>query len=192
VFPPLIQALEEGDDNPADLILGYLGNHSAALAEWPDDRSFQEHLLTSRMYRQLTRRRTRLVLEGLERGLAHERAAVIKQHQSLFIEHLLPQAYLPNYPLSKLTIDDEETPQQQRERLLHTLGNLSLTTSKMGIAMSNSGWKSKRHHLKRDALSLNSDVLEHASDQWTDVDIVNRGKRLADLAVQVWPPPEKI
>ena len=62
----------------------------------------------------------------------------------------------------------------------------------MGIAMSNSGWKSKRRHLRKDALSLNSDLLEHAGDQWTDEDIVDRGKRLADLAVNLWPPPEKI
>lgn len=192
VFPQLIRALEDKDGSPGDMILAYLSSHSAGLAEWPDDRTFREHLLTGRMYRQLTRRRTRLVLEGLERGLAQESASVIKQHQSLFIEHLLPQTYLPNYPLSKSSMDDEETPQQQRERLLHTLGNLSLTTSKMGIAMGNSGWGSKRRFLKKDALSLNSDVLEHAGENWTDEDIVDRGKRLAELAVQIWPPPEKI
>ena len=110
----------------------------------------------------------------------------------MFIEHLMPQAYLPHYRLERTTFDPEETPQQQRERLLHTLGNLSLTTSKMGIAMGNDSWAKKRTHLRKDSLSLNKDVLSHAGRQWTDQDIIDRGKRLADLAIEIWPPPDKI
>ena len=144
------------------------------------------------MYRQLTRRRTRLVLEGIEAKLAHRATAVIKQHQSLFIEHLLPQSYLPHYQLTKTTIDEEETPQQQRERLIHTLGNLSLTTSKMGIAMSNGGWKGKAPQLAKSGLALNLDVLQNSGSTWTDDDIVERGKRLSDVAVDIWPPPQNI
>ena len=192
LFPQLLARLKTDSGTPADTVIGFLRSQPAGLAEWPSDRSFGEHLMAGKMYRQLTRRRTRLVLEGIETELAGRGNAVIKQHQSLFIEHLMPQSYLPHYPLTSTTLDDEETPQQQRDRLIHTLGNLSLTTSKMGIAMSNGPWDKKTPQLAKSALALNHDVLAHSGESWTDQDIIKRGERVADLAIKIWPPPHKI
>ena len=192
IVTEILSDLADSKKPPADVIIRRLRRHVSTAAEWPSDRSFAHHLVTGKMYRQLTRRRTRIILEGLEHRLGLQNGAVIKSGQTLFIEHLMPQSYLENYPVSSRSIDPDESPQQQRERLLHTLGNLSLTTRKMGIAMSNSGWAKKRDYLRRDTLSLNGDVLQHSGDTWTDQDIIERGKRLADLAIEIWPPPDKI
>ena len=74
-----------------------------------------------------------------------------------------------------------------RDKLLQTLGNLTLITVPGNSAASNSAFHEKKAWLKQSLLALNLAVLERST--WDEAAIKDRAEVLADLAVKVWPAP---
>lgn len=71
---------------------------------------------------------------------------------------------------------------------MHTLGNLTLTTSKLDINMSNRPWVEKLADLRlHTALQLNRDLLNDAPVSWDDQQIGQRGAALAKDVITIWP-----
>jgi hypothetical protein len=69
------------------------------------------------------------------------------------------------------------------------LGNLTLITSKLNPALSNSAWSTKRPELLKYS-KLNR--YFHDSASWDEQAIRDRGKALAAKAREIWPyPPYK-
>jgi hypothetical protein len=80
-----------------------------------------------------------------------------------------------------------------RDRIIHTLGNLTLLTGKLNSKVSNGPWigtGGKREGLEaHDVLILNRDLLKKAGDKWTDEAIRVRTQDLANVIIQIWPVP---
>jgi len=133
-----------------------------------------------------------MVLEAIEdhqrgwrngnQGLGGERVARGK----LAIEHVMPRKWLTYWPLQEGTEAD-------RDRIIHTLGNLTLLTGKLNSKVSNGAWRGnggKREGLEaHDVLLLNRELLKKAGDQWTDEAIRVRTRELADVIIEIWPVP---
>lgn len=102
------------------------------------------------------------------------------------IEHIMPQN--PNLPpewQSSLGDDWQET----QERLLHTLGNLTLTG--YNPEYSDKPFQEKRDMhggFKQSPLYLNQGLGD--LDIWNEDEIVLRATRLAQLAIEIWPRPK--
>jgi hypothetical protein len=138
--------------------------------------------------------RLRMVLEAIEdyqrgwkngeAGLGDERVARAK----LAIEHVMPRKWHAHWPLQDGTRDEAE-----RDRIIHTLGNLTLLTGKLNSKVSNGPWLGnggKRQALEaHDVLLLNRELLRTAGDQWTDEAVRVRTKRLTDVIIEIWPVP---
>ena len=125
-----------------------------------------------------------MVLEALELGVRtkkHEKQAVPKR---LTIEHLLPQAWQAYWPLPAGKADAKE----QREALVHTIGNLTLLTGSLNPDISDSAWSKKRPKIRKySLLALNhyfDDVLE-----WDEQTIRDRSDKLFEVAQKLWPRP---
>ena len=189
---PLLTELQAAGPAHADqTVIEFFASRHSPRTAYPGDDSFRESLRSGRMYRQLTRARTLAILEALNTAMFNHLAPTLIT-KNLFIEHVMPQKWETHYPLSHRS-EDGETPLERRQRLLHTIGNLSLTTDKLGIKMGADAWSVKRAALKsHDTLPINEDLLRHAGNNWTDDDIEARGERLADLALEVWPSLERI
>lgn len=182
---------EHGPDNADKTIETFLVSLSAERLIWPDDDLFRKHLVDEPIYLHLKRQRTLMIIEALNAKLQDDVAAVLVDNQELFIEHIMPQKWQLHYQMSPPPATDEDERIARREHLIHTLGNLSLTTSKVGRQMSHDSWLVKRAYLKQAGLALNSDLVEHAPSDWDDAAIVARGERLADIALEIWPRPEQ-
>ena len=69
--------------------------------------------------------------------------------------------------------------------------NFSYTTlvnQRLNSALSNAPWHEKRKTLyKHTLLFLNKDLLTNAPSSWDETTIADRGKRLHQAAVRVWP-----
>ena len=105
------------------------------------------------------------------------------------IEHVMPRKWGSHWPL----IDGEN--EAERDRLIHTLGNLTLLTGRLNTKVSNGPWlgeKSKRRGLeKHDVLLLNREVLKAAGNEWSDAAIRARTEELVESIILIWPvPPE--
>ena len=141
----------------------------------PDDGAFAMALATEQLYSTAEKNaRLRLILERLERSFNHKEQAQVAGAQ---IEHILPQTLTPEWEqeFRGETMEDSS-------RLLHTLGNLTLT--KYNSEMSN-----KPYNIKRGALSSSHfELNRHFSDveRWTPSAIRDRGHLLAGRALKIW------
>jgi len=177
-----------------DCVEAYLKKQTSVSSYWPDDDEIRVELRDLQAYRRLGRGRLRMVLEAVEdhlRGwrdgkkpMAEERVARGK----LNIEHIMPRKWQGHWPLSGDGQSDGS-----RDRLIHTIGNLTLLTGRLNAKVSNGPWlgaDGKRSGLEaHDVLMLNRRLLEKAKDSWTDSMIKTRSTELAELVVEIWPAP---
>lgn len=175
-----------------EIVEAFFADQASGSRYWPDDNEIREELTALLAYRRLGRGRLRMVLEAIEdhrrgwrdgkTGLADERVA----RGSLAIEHVMPRKWLSHWP-----VDGHE--EGERDRLIHTLGNLTLLTKKLNSKQSNGPWLGaggKREGLEQhDVLFLNRELLKAADDKWTDRTIQTRTRKLVDIIIEIWPVP---
>lgn len=193
VVAELVGLLRQSDrSNAGDVIETWLASQSSGSRYWPDDAEVREELTSLLAYRRLGRGRLRMVLEAIEDyrrgwrdgkpGLGEERVA----RGTLAIEHVMPRKWHTHWPLNGAQ-------EAERDRALHTLGNLTLLTRKLNSKQSNGPWlgeDGKRAGLEQhDVLFLNRELLKTAGDQWTDDAIAERTKDLIEAILRIWPVP---
>ena len=187
----LLRALpEEGMSAVDNTVVKFLKEQEADARIWPDDEAVRESFQALPIYRQLTRGRLRLVLEGIENQLRDDDKYA--EHEAapsgLSIEHVMPQAWRANWPLDPSTADGEEA-ERERGRHLHTMGNLTLTRFRLNARLSNASWESKRQTLgDHSVLFLNKELVRH--ETWDEQAIAARSEALADKFAQAWPGPD--
>lgn len=163
---------------------------------WPDDDEVRQELEGLLAYKRLGRGRLRMVLEAVEdhlrgwkgtsTGMGGERVP----RGRLAIEHVLPRKWQTHWPLTPAVRSEAE-----RDRLIHTLGNLTLLTSRLNGSVSNGPWrgvdgKGKRSALQEhDVLMLNRELLKAAADDWSDDGVRKRTKQVTELILAIWPAP---
>lgn len=177
-----------------DVIESFFAGQSGSSRYWPDDAELREELSTLLAYRRLRRGRLRMVLEAIEdylRGWVNENDALGGERVTrgqYVIEHVLPRKWQSHWPL-----EEGEQEEAERDRVIHTLGNLTLLTGRLNSKVSNSPWlgnEGKKEALHgHDVLFLNRKLLEVAREKWTDDAIRRRTQELIEIIVQIWPVP---
>ena len=182
---------ESGLDDASKITAGFLKEQTANAREWPNDDDVAHALSTSPLYRLLTRGRLRLVLEGIEARLRSSgKSEDLEVPKSLTIEHVMPVGWgTDNWPLPGDMDPREAT--YQRNTLIHTIGNLTLTTQKLNSSMSNSGWEEKRSELLEHTTLLANNELT-LKETWDEERIRERSQRIAKLVSEIWPGPDSL
>lgn len=180
-------------ETAGEVIEKSLSAQTSSSRYWPDDAEVREELETLPAYRRLGRGRLRMVLEAVEDHLRGFRAGKIGLggerivRGQYVIEHVMPQKWEANWPLN------EDLSEDDRNRSIHTIGNLTLLTSKLNTKVSNGPWlgsDGKRGGLERhDVLMLNRELLRKASDEWTDESLRLRTSELTEIVISIWPVP---
>ncbi len=194
IFAELIALMRRAQRSAAgDAVEAYFRGQTSETRYWPDDSEVFAELAELPLYRRLSRGRLRMVLEAIEDhrrgwkdgnpGLGGERVTRGK----FAIEHVMPRKWQTHWPLRD---GDSEA---GRERIIHTLGNLTLLTGSLNSKVSNGPWTGatgKRQALrKHDVLFLNRDIDEQAGERWTDDAIRARTQKLARVISEVWRVP---
>jgi hypothetical protein len=173
-----------------DLVAGFLKEQTADSRLWPKDAQVRDAFVSLPLYRLLLRGRLRMVLEGLEDSLRSPKSEGLVTKGSLTIEHVMPQAWRDHWPLAA---DAGTDAAGVRDRMVQTIGNLTLVTAKLNPALSNSAWAQPVNACKRKGLTdhsvlhLNKKLLDAAPTFWDEKAIEARGVELASLAANVWP-----
>jgi hypothetical protein len=105
----------------------------------------------------------------------------------------MPQSWEQHWPLPS-----NEGARERRERLIHSIGNLTLVSSKLNAPISNAPWlpsnsssTSKRAELKKHTkLWLNSQLVDD-HETWAEDEIERRSQNLFGIAQRIWPKPQK-
>lgn len=166
-----------------DLMLG----QDAVTSFWPTDDDIRGICLTQPLYQQLTQKRLRIVLEGCDSQSENGYGEVMRISGPLPIEHLMPQKWETHWPILTDSAESRAAETARRERLVHTIGNLALITTKLNSKLSNSSWPTKRAEiLSHSALALNRSL----STEWGPDEILARSSQLADAICREWARPQ--
>lgn len=196
----MIDLLGQLVDEPREMIGGrlrsLLADQVAETAYWPDDAAVRASLEDLQIYRRISRGRLRMVLEAIEdhrRGFTGKNPkgeAPIMRATST-IEHVMPQSWGQHWPLTG------EVEALERDKLVQTLGNLTLVSKALNPSMSNASWggpKGKGKALETySTIKITADVLRMAhenGDSWDEDLIEERTNELIDQILEVWPVPE--
>ncbi len=130
-----------------------------------------------------------MILEALEDDLRSPKTE--DEHVAryrLTIEHLLPQGWTEAaWPLPREEEKMAET--LRRNRLLHSLGNLTLVTDRLNPELSNGPWGHKRPKIEEHGVLRLHTGFKH-EEAWGEEQIVDRSASLAERAVQLWHRPD--
>src|SRR5690606_24566911 len=199
VFRELVGAAAQqpdcADESSIKALSALQGDHR----QWPRDAEFRAALEQDPLYSRLYRHRVRVLLEALEDELRTDHteqltAPVGEQlSKKLTIEHVMPQSWRDNWP----PLEDDPSEGEERDELVHTLGNLTLVTARLNPALGNMPWQDKRQWLaKHSLLRLTHGTLlnppsstdrDDWADRWDEHRIRSRGSHLASLALRIWP-----
>lgn len=195
VFAEMVGLLRKSDrTRPGDVVERFLAAQKSASRYWPDDDEVREELDTLLAYRRLGRGRLRMVLEAIEdykRGWHDGKSALGGERVArgkYAIEHVMPRKWTSHWPLTPGSGSEAD-----RDRLIHTLGNLTLLTGKLNSKVSNGPWTGeagKRHALNgHDVLFLNRELVQGAPAEWSDESIRRRTRDLIGAIISIWSVP---
>lgn len=173
LFMRLAYQLPEGHDFPEAVRIAL----SDPGRRWPRDEDFHEALLRFPLYTEGRYEQRRIILETLERDYGSKELIDLS---ALNIEHILPQT-LTNEWKEALGEDAEEI----HAKMVHLLGNLTLTG--YNSELSNSSFGVKRDLFAQSNVEMNKEIA--LQSEWASAEISERGRRLAERALEIWQGP---
>jgi hypothetical protein len=180
VSAAIIKRLAASPGDPVRALTDQLRSYDGRGTAWPSDTDVRRNV-RERNLAKLASWRTRLILSLINAGLhGPMRERVIFEFENLTLEHLMPQSWREHWPLGPRTTAEE------RDRMIYTLGNLTLITGKLNGALGNSPWVTKRSELSSySVLPLNQGL----PDTWDETAIRARGDRFAEVLLGELPGP---
>lgn len=203
VIDLLKDLLRSGPEAAGTTVISFFAGREAESGKWPSDEEVQAAIRDQPLYTAITRARLRMVLEAIEDGLRTPLSEEQHCHRGAYtIEHVLPQGWREHWPLP--ATGDPELLAIERDRLVHTLGNLTLVNGRLNPALSNRPWTDEASQarglaatgkrtllVKHSILHLNKSILDGWPTLWDEEAIQARGRQLADLVVRIWPSPDQ-
>ena len=192
--------MEEGFS--ADTLLGFLNDLEGDSILWPDDSTFEEGWMRSRVYRSFGNQRLVHIFSRINNRLSCSRSEVVLSDlptvKHLTVEHLMPQKWVDNWPLldgrrglttqelgEKGEDDKLAEATRRRNRALNRIGNLTILTERLNKDVSNSAWEIKRPKLKEySVLKITHDLDRY--ETWDEEAIDERAEALFEHAREIW------
>lgn len=167
-------------------------------AKFPTDDEVREAVMNRDQYGRIPSHRLSFLIEELELASRDKFAASDGIRSGLSIEHIMPQQWqehwreLPSKRLAPVVggvpVDEAMALEMtERNRLIHTLANLSLLTTPANSSAGNSNFDAKKPRLLDALLRMNLEIAKEPV--WGESQIRERAKMLANQAVKLWPAP---
>ncbi|MEI2652502.1 MAG: HNH endonuclease family protein [Microthrixaceae bacterium] len=129
----------------------YFTQRTGDSTRFPDNREFRQGILSKPAYSLAPQTRIKDVLWELEEASRTRFSEKTAMPGGLWTEHVLPVSWTEEWPFEESEYVDRwsnDPKAEVRDRILHTLGNLTLLTGSLNISSSNKGFLEKRDKLK--------------------------------------------
>lgn len=185
----------------AQLLRSYLqklGGHSQS---WPSDQEFRDAWLSRAVYKEMRVGKVCALLRSIELASHTNKQEGLAIPQTLTVEHILPQAWESSgyYSIPDMT----DSQRIERNRILHTFGNLTLLTQALNSSVSNGPFHSivdpisgevidegKRIKIAANSLlKMNAYFQSLTQSPWEEKAILKRADNLFNQALQIWIRP---
>ncbi len=177
-----------------EAVLNFLSKQTSDTNKWPSDKEFQKAWFNVPIYHAITRPRLRMILIALDRGLENAKTEPYTLTEHLTVEHLMPQLWKDHWPLPEVEEESYEEKNysiEKRNQLIQTIGNLFYLTKSLNPYISNGPFEEKKEAiLEYSAINLNRNFLVNA-DSWNENSILKRSEDLFQVALKIWPSPDK-
>lgn len=180
----LLQAVAAiSDHDQAEVALrDYL---STGRKHYGSDQQIRDAVRSVAFYWQGRQPQKKLILRWLEESYGSKE---VVDPSALTIEHVLPQTLTPEWRASFAEdLADDADLEYEHDRIVHTLGNLTLTG--YNSELSNRPFGAKRLELQRSALRMNQEISVH--EHWGMPEIEARSDALAERIIELWPGPSE-
>ncbi len=151
---------------------------------WPEDDSIETALIEFPLYLR-ERKKTRLILEELEKSFGHKEQPDNSNPLKIQTEHIMPRKEDISPAWKEMLGDNAD---EIHAKYLHTLGNLTLSGYNQELGAKSFQDKQSVYAEIGSNLELNKYVLEQ--EQWTEAEITERAKQLTARFIEIWPRPE--
>ena len=196
-FLSLHRRLNEQGFTP-DNLYAELRSRSAESNSWPNNEQFREGWLRHEVYRPLGNARLVHILSRLNDCYLSTKSEPLKFSKQPTIEHIMPQSWLQHWPLENgdqgMTLAElndavegnmRADATRRRDKVVQTMGNLTILSQALNASESNLGWTEKRPALqKHSLLPINQNIASQA--KWDESSIRARGLELYDHAQRIW------
>jgi len=170
---------------------------SGPTVRFPDDVELTQAVLEQPIYETILRAERLIdIFWEMETAARSKFQVSDRRPDYLSVEHVLPQSWMAHWPLvdgrsvplTRIALDEDMARAiRHRDGHRHRMGNLTLVTSPLNSSMQNQGFEKKRERLGKSLLALNSLIAD--AETWDEDAIAARGRKLATLAISVWPGP---
>jgi len=197
IFLNAIRTIKDAE-NPVAMLGGYFAGLRGESGEWPTDEALRLAWCATPMYRELPHSRVVYILKHLSDAMFSERSEVLTVDSALTIEHIMPQTWYEHWPLAdgsagvpaRDRFDGQEQSQntlasENRDRLIQTIGNLTLLSQGLNSEVSNSQWALKKPRMLQVSLLPINQRL-HVHSEWNESSISERTLELFDVAKTLW------
>lgn len=193
LFVEMVRACRKGDTFSAAAGREFLQRQEGDSGRWPNNKELRDAMLARPLYRILSQSKLRMILLAIERQLEDGKTepVIYTEAKSFTIEHVMPRAWQKHWPLPKTKNpdDDKASLAARREKLIHTIGNLTLLTKKLNPSLSSRSWDYKKKEIiAKSKMNLNRSSFFKIQN-WDEECIEKRSKELWRLAVRIWPYP---
>ncbi|GAB7536101.1 DUF262 domain-containing protein [Burkholderia sp. 3C] len=180
----------------AEVVRDYLMAFRSQTDEWPSDDAVSEAWMNLKAYQALNNLRLTHILWRISETYRSAKSETVSANGPLSIEHIMPQAWVPNWPLQDGSkgvehawFAKEDNPgvieSRRRNDAIHAFGNLTIVTGSLNSSMQNAGWVEKRDAILTHSVSPINGVLNRF-DFWDESTIEARGRELLDRALTLW------
>ncbi|GGP73428.1 GmrSD restriction endonuclease domain-containing protein [Saccharothrix coeruleofusca] len=153
--------------------------------KFPSDQLVRDAVLVNNFYWMGRGPQRTFVLRCLEEDYNHDEP-IDFANSKLTIEHVLPQSPTQEWrDMLTEELSGDETPEDLHARLVHTLGNLTLTAYNGKLA--NDGFAAKKKILRDSGMAMNREIAD--AERWGAKEIRERSRALAERALRIWPGP---
>ena len=170
---------------------------------WPDDARLLQSWMDDALYPRLNSNgRMECILRRLELDLRTKMHEDVTINSKLTVEHVLPQTWIEHWRLSggqkgstrEERVQAPSPESDRRDRMLQTIGNLTLLTMPANLDNSHLPFDKKVDKMyKNSTLLLNRYFKERADEGkgWDESAIEERGRALFKRAAKIWPYPSR-
>ncbi len=166
----------------------YLQTVKDFLAEYlPDDILFKDSL-PKYDFKGILINRAKYILEMIEyRRLGNTGEFSINGSAEVHLEHIIPETI--NTRRSKSEFGDWETYLGENagslhRKYVHKIGNMTLLSRPLNISASNNPFNSKKEHYCRSSIGITQELVAYEDFRFGAVE--QRGKKLAEIGLQIW------
>jgi hypothetical protein len=142
----------------------------------PNDATFEDSFASATVSKTGLAKYYLRILEQQKTVSGASELVINPDSEKVNLEHILPQTYSPVWSC---------IPADQHSTLVKRLGNLALLNKRMNSKAANSDFATKKPYFAASKITLTSEVARRS--QWTALEIEERQRELAQLAVQAWP-----